>query len=244
MSVADRRTMLRGAAAAMLLPLAAAAGAHSAKPGARFSPPDGPLRYTRRLERALPGGRSLVVSRSFAVRFRHADGGFLVDGEQLAVEVEAPEMLAGFARIEREREELGLFPLLLDAEGTIAGTEGIPLATRLDEAVRETLAALESQPHSEAERAELVRFVSAFHQSAGRLVTELPRDLFAPPDAPRTEHGEVALPGGELGEVTVTFTALRDPATGLMRQALREVVTALEGDRRRTLESWRLDPLG
>ena len=44
MSVADRRTMLRGAAAAMLLPLAAAAGAHSAKPGARFSPPDGPLR--------------------------------------------------------------------------------------------------------------------------------------------------------------------------------------------------------
>ena len=75
-------------------------------------------------------------------------------------------------------------------------------------------------------------------------MTELPRDLFAPPDAPRTEHGEVALPGGELGEVTVTFTALRDPATGLMRQALREVVTALEGDRRRTLESWRLDPLG
>ena len=242
MSVADRRTMLRRAAAAMLLPLAAAAGAHSAKPGARFSPPDGPLRYTRRLERALPGGRSLVVSRSFAVRFRHADGGFLVDGEQLAVEVEAPEVLAGFARIEREREELGLFPLLLDAEGTIAGTEGIPLATRLDEAVRETLAALESQPHSEAERAELVRFVSAFHQSAGRLVTELPRDLFAPVDYPREERRAIALPGGAAGAVRVTFDAARDPASGLMREARREVVTEVAGDRRRTLESWTLTP--
>jgi hypothetical protein len=42
----------------------------------------------------------------------------------------------------------------------------------------------------------------------------------------------------------VTFSAARDPATGLMREARREVVTELDGDRRTTLESWQLTPLG
>ena len=40
----------------------------------------------------------------------------------------------------------------------------------------------------------------------------------------------------------MTFDAVRDPATGLMREASREVVTEAAGGRRRTLESWRLTP--
>ena len=188
-------------------------------------------------------GDHVVVINVEKVRFAHAADGFRVEGHQVGVEVEAPEELAAFARIEREREERGLFPLLLDAHGRIADGAGTPVATRLDEAVREILAQLAARPHTAAERAELVGFVNAFHQSAGRLVTELPRDLFAPAAAPRSESREVALPGGDSGEVTVTFSAARDPATGLMRQALREVVTRLHGDRRRTLESWRLAPL-
>jgi hypothetical protein len=242
-SVADRRAVLRLAAGALLLPWASVAAAHPANPSSGFAPPDGPMLYTRRLERALAGGARLVVSRSFAVRFRHDAGGFIVEGEQVGVEVEAPEPLAGFARLEREREERGLFPLLLDAAGLIAGGTGVPLATGLDAAVRETLATLASRPYDPAERAELVQFVNAFHQSAGKLVTELPRDLFAPAETPRSETRAVELPGGDSGEVIVTFTAARDPATGLMRQALREVVTNLHGDRRRTLESWQLAPL-
>jgi hypothetical protein len=242
-SAVDRRAVLRLAAGALLLPLTSVAAAHPARSSMGFSPPDGPMLYTRRLERALAGGARLVVSRSFSVRFRHAAAGFSVEGEQVGVEVEAPEPLAGFARIEREREERGLFPLLLDAAGLIAGGAGVPLATRLDAAVREALEALEARPYDPAERAELVQFVNAFHQSAGKLVTELPRDLFAPAETPRSETRAVALPSGDSGEVVVTFSAARDPATGLMRQALREVVTQLNGDRRRTLESWQLNPL-
>lgn len=240
---ADRRTVLRMAAGAVLLPLASAAAAHPAHPDTPFAPPDGPMLYTRRLERVFPDGARFAVARSFEVRFEHSGGGFRVDGRQVGVEVEAPEALAAFARLEREREERGLFPLLLDSHGAIAGGEAVPIATRLDAAVRESLAQIEARARDAAARAELVRFVQAFHLSAGRLVTELPRDLFAPPADPRVERQEVALPGGDSGEVTVTFSARRDPTTGLMREALREVVTALQGDRRRTLETWQLAPL-
>ena len=243
MSGSDRRSVLRFAAAALLFPALSATPLRAAAQGHRFAPPANPMLYTRRLERGLRGGASFTVSRGFEIRFLREAGGYRVDGRQVEVEVEAPEALAAFARIEREREELGLFPLLLDETGTIADGAGTPLATQLDAAVSEALAQLEAQAHAPAERAELVRFVNAFHQSAGRLMTELPRDLFAPVETPRSESREVALPGGDTGAVTVTFSAARDPATGLMRQALREVVTDLHGDRRRTLEFWQLAPL-
>jgi hypothetical protein len=86
-------------------------------------------------------------------------------------------------------------------------------------------------------------FVEALHRSAGALVTEPPRDLFAPVDCPREESRTVALPDGDTGQVRVIFTATRDPVTGLMREARREVVTEVSGDLRRTIESWTLMPL-
>src|SRR5687768_14615177 len=146
MSVADRRTVLRLATGALLLPLASAVAAHPASPLSRFSPPDGPMLYSRRLERMLVDGAIFSVVRRFEVRFEHRAGGYQVDGRQIDVEVEAPEQLAAFARIEREREERGLFPLLLDEGGTIAGGAGKPFATRLDAAVREAFAVLEARP--------------------------------------------------------------------------------------------------
>ena len=243
MTGADRRTVLRLASGALLLPFASAVAAHPAGPRAGFSPPDGPMLYSRRLERTLADGAVFSVARSFEVRFEHQASGFQVDGRQVDVEVAAPEALAAFVRLEREREERGLFPLLLDAGGTIAEGAGKPVATQLDAAVREALAVLQARAHVPAQRAELVRFVSAFHLSAGKLMTELPRDLFAPAETPRSEHREVALPGGDSGEVAMTFSATRDPSTGLMRQARREIVTKLDGDRRRTVETWRLEPV-
>ena len=52
-SGADRRTVLRLAAAGLLLPLASRVAAHPASPGARVSPPHGAMHYYPRLERAL-----------------------------------------------------------------------------------------------------------------------------------------------------------------------------------------------
>jgi len=242
-SAADRRTLLRLAAAAVLFPAATAGSVPAVAQGGRFAPPAGPMLYTRRLERPLADGARLVASRSFAIRFAPVDGGYRVTGTQVGVEVTAPDRLAAFARIEREREETGPFPLLLDAAGRIVGGPAAPLSAQLDAAVREAIAELDARPRDPAERAELLRFVDAVHQAGGRLTTELPADLFAPPATLRSERRRVTLPNGQAGEVTVTFSASADPATGLMRQAMREVLTELEGDRRRTLESWQLAPL-
>ena len=242
MSAADRRTVLRLAAMVLVLPAAGAVRAQATS-AAHFAPPAGPMRYTRRLERELGRGASLVVSRSFAVRFVPEPNGFRVEGEQIDVDVEAPEVLAEFVRLERERRELGLFPLRLDAAGGIADGPARPLAANLDAAMREAVALLAARPLDSAQQAEAARFLNALNQSANRILTALPPDLFAPPDAPRSERREIALPGGDYGEVAVTFTAQRDPVTGVMREAWREVTTALQGQRRRTLESWTLTAL-
>jgi hypothetical protein len=177
------------------------------------------------------------------VRFLRETGGFRVEGEQVAVEVDAPEPLAEFARIERERRETGLFPLGLDSSGAIRGLAPGVDTGRLDEAVREAVARIDAGNHPQAERERLRAFVEAVHRSAGAILTELPRDLFAPVDCPRAERRAVALPGGERGEVRLSFDAVRDPVDGLMREARREVVTDIAGDLRRTVESWTLGPL-
>jgi len=238
----DRRALLRvtGMAAALsLLRITPAA----AQTSIRFAPPATPMRYTRRLERGLADGTSLTVRRSFAVHFAPEPGGFRVDGEQVDVVVDAPEALQALARLERERIESGLFPLQLDPAGAIRQVPHPTASARLDEAVREVAARIDRWEHTPAEREELRAFVNAVHQSAGMLVTELPRDLFAPVDCPREEIREVELPGGKAGRVRVTFTAERDGGTGLMREARREIETEVSGDLRRTIESWSLAPL-
>lgn len=241
MSRADRRTVLgRGLAFAVALPAAWAAPARAAA----FAPPAAPMLYTRRLERVLGDGASFIVVRSFAVRFVADGAGFRVEGRQVSVDVVAPDPLERFAQMERERVETAPFPVALDAAGRIAGHAAGQGSAQLDAAVREALDRIDRAAFAAGERAEAIRFVEALHQSAGRVLTEPPADLFAPEGVPREERHEVALPGSGTGAVRVRFSAERDPRSGLMRQATREVVTELGGDRRRTLETWRLAPLG
>ena len=239
---AGRRALLGLAATAATLPLLRF-GPAIAQPAGRFAPPAAPMLYARRLERSLADGAWLVVDRGFAVRFVREGDGFRVDGEQVSVEVEAPPGLDALARLERERVESGLFPLQLDAAGAIRGLSHVAASAQLDQAVREVAARIERWDHAPVEREELRAFVEAVHRSAGDLVTELPRDLFAPAEPRREETRAIALPGGGAGRVTVTFTAARDPLTGLMVEARREVVTEVSADLRRTIESWRLSPL-
>ncbi len=235
--ILQRRALLRLAGLTAALPLLRGAPAFAAP---LFAPPAAPMRYTRRLERGLPGDARMIVDRSFAVRFVPEAGGFRLDGAQAGVEVEAPASLEPLARLERERVETGVFPLVLDAAGAIRSVAPFAASAQLDAAVREVTAQIDRVRHTPAEREQLRAFVAAVHRSAGRLVTELPRDLFAPVGCPRAETRAIALPGGGSGEVRTSFDAARDPATGVMREARREVVTEVSGELRRTVESWTL----
>lgn len=241
---ADRRTVLRHAAVAALLPLAAQVPASPlAAAGRRFVPPSGPMRYSRCLTRNLAGGARFRVERSFAVHFTQTAQGCTVSGEQLAVDVEAPAVLADFARMERERVEAGLFPLMLDQWGQITGGPDLAGSLDLAEAEQTARAMIGRSSRGIPDKAQMLAFVSAVHQSAARLTTALPADLFVPVNIPRLKQSGVALPDGEQGEMIASFTARTDPATGLMVSAERKVITAISGDRRETVESWTLAPL-
>ena len=244
MGLTDRRTLLRLAAGGVLArALTGRALAHT--PGATpFEPPAGPLRYTRRLVRSLRGGHEMIVARSFAVRFvAQASGRYEVHGEQLAVEVSAPERMAPFAELERERIETGLFPLQLDARGRISGGPPLHSSQLLDRAVAEARRLLSERAATAAEEAEIGTFVQLVHQVGIALGARLPDDLFAPTVHRRVDQRTIELPGREGGLVEVVFTAEADPRTGLMYTARREIVTAIEGERRTTAEHWSLAPI-
>ena len=244
MTPAGRRAVLRLAAGFALAPaLAVRAAAHEGG-GAVFQPPGEPLRYTRRLVRELRGGYRFAVTRSFAVRFAPLPaGGYAVDGEQVSVEVAAPERMAPFSELERRRIETGVFPLRLDRRGIIEHGPGLQRSPVFEEAVAEALRMVAAPPVSPAEQAEAEAFIQRLHQAGVSLAAHLPADLFAPVGHSRTDHQTVEGPGRDMGELEVVFTAEADPHTGLMVRARRDIVTTIEGDRRACEEDWTLSPL-
>ena len=239
----DRRQVLRAAAAALALPLAGRWSPARARPPGLFVPPQGPYAYTRVLERSMADGAAFSVSRRFAIRFLPEKNGYRVDGQQVAVAVDAPEALAAFAQIERERREWGLFPLSLDHRGLIERAAGEAAAPGHEHVVETALARIERLEAPAAEQASLTAFIRSVHDNLAQLLTTLPHDLFAPHGDQSRDTRLLALPGGEEGRVTVSYSAQAEPATGLMRAAKREVITQIAGSERRTIERWTLEPL-
>jgi hypothetical protein len=239
----DRRTILRWAVAAALAPMLASRAAASAPAGgARINPPLGPMTFTRRLERGLAGGAKLVVSRSFAVRFAKAADGWTLDGEQIDVAVEAPERIAPLAALERQRKETGLFPLTLDRSGMIVGEAEAARPRELDQAIAIVRGELARRNLSADERQGYDAFIRAVHEAGAKMSSVLPGDLFAPRDTATHAARALTLPGGAAGTIEISFSATIDPPTGVMRQARRDIVTAIADDRRLTREDWTLAP--
>ena len=239
----DRRALLRWAMAAAIAPVLAsrAGAARPALAGGRFTPPAVPMVFTRKLERSLGDGNALSVSRSFAIRFASQPGGWLITGEQVAVAVDFPQRLAKLGALEQQRKETGMFPLVLDRNGRIAGVPAAPQPGReLEQAVALVKVALDKVPVTGGDRADLDTFVRAVQNAGEHLVSLPPDDLFAPADPVARAEQALTLPDGEQGTIRVTFTAQSDPTTGLMRQARREIVTTIAADSRRTREDWTL----
>lgn len=234
--LAGRRAALRLALGAALLPMFAprtALAAATASVGP-IVPPTSPMIYRRTLERQLPGGASLVVSRDFAVQFAPLAGGFSVIGQQVAARVDAPANIGNLAMLEQQRVEDGIFPLLLDRSGLIVDGAETPAANELARALEDVRRQLG------AEGAEASTLVEALHMTGTRLSAHLPQDLFSPDPVDRVAREEIRLPWGDAGFVMTRFAALRDPTTRLMRSARREVTTQIGTDERHSAEHWEL----
>ncbi|WP_347302642.1 hypothetical protein V5740_11630 [Croceibacterium sp. TMG7-5b_MA50] len=247
---AGRRLMVLALAipALVTLPLPVMAEQVLAPPPAdgqapRFTPPPTPMLYTRRLQRELADGKLFVVTRSFAIRFEPVADGFRVTGEQVGVEVDAPPSLARFVQLERQRVEQGLFPLQLTATGQIVGLKEVNQAPQLDSAIAQVLTNIAEVVRPAADAAQLARFARAIHENALLLLTTLPPDLFAPEREEHKESRTLNLPDGGEGIVTASYRASRLSGSGLLQAAEREIVTEVDGHRKRTLESWTLTPL-
>lgn len=199
-----------------------------------ITPPPGRMIYRRSIERQMPGGPALAISRDFAVVFERLDSGFRITGEQVAARVDWPAPLEHLAALERQRVETGIFPLLLDQAGHIVeGADNGP-----GEELARALADVRGMMAAAGEEAGAL--VEALHQSGTQLTAQLPRDLFAPLADERSAREEVILPWGDAGEIETRFTALRDPTSRLMRSARRQVTTRIGNDERRSGEQWEL----
>lgn len=241
MTRADRRQALQLALAAAIAPAVCSARANAIAPVRLVAPPSTPMRYTRTVVRQMPGNLSLSVGREFAVTFRRFESGFMLEGQQTGVQVDAPANVAELVRLEEARDESDLFPITLDPFGQILSSRiARPSGQDLHQAVEQALGDLATQPIDQDERAQLSRFVATLQQAGQQVIAHLPTDLFAPEANQRRDERDIALPGGIEGRVETVFESRSDPETGLMREAQRNVITSVADSRRGTLESWSL----
>lgn len=241
MNQTSRRKMLQLMAVTAVAPALASRQAHATTVGTLIDPPAGAMTFRRSVIRQLAGGARISVVRDFSIRFVRFADGFHVEGHQTGVDVRAPENLAAFARLERERVETATFPITLDPFGQIVSEDpSTARADQIGQAFNEAMERLGRQRLEQAERSELGQFVAALHQAGGMLTVTMPTDLFSPVETERAENRTLPLPGGDFGTVTSRFDAETDWQTGLMRRALREVLTEVAGDRRQTFEHWQL----
>lgn len=246
MDTSTRRTMLL-----MLLGAGAASGL-----GSRMHPltaanttqplrmPDTPMRLERLLQRGMGETATIIVRRSWEVRFARQARGMVVSGQQIDAEVTAPSHLAELARIERGRDASAMFPVMLSESGAILPAPSAPQPTdTVTAALRaaETLIARQPVPEDERERYRL--YLAQVHRAGTGMLDTLPPDLFFPTGVPIERSEALALPDGLSGGFALRYVAEAQTDGPWLKRAERRIVTRLAGLERTASEVWTLDNL-
>lgn len=232
-------------AGAALLPVFGSQWAFEAMaqaPHLRFSPPSVPMVLSRTVVRELSGGQQVLVKRRFRVQFLPDGDGFVLTGAPIDVSVEVPPVLARLGELERQRSDLGPFPLLLDGQGLIH-----PAAARKDANLlirQDGQQAAQWLIHAAAMPAVRKR---EGEQLLGQLAIDprtspWPTDLFVASNGERRQHRTVALPDGSQGEVDVLLKVGKLLPGGMPTSFERVITTQLAGTRRISRELWNLEP--
>ncbi|MEQ1542065.1 MAG: hypothetical protein HOO94_00985 [Novosphingobium sp.] len=228
------------ASVAALLPVAAASNLALAAPtlaDSRFSPPSSDLVLTRTLWRSLHDGQQIMIRRRYDVRFVADGAGYRLDGHLIDATVEAPAALAAFAALERNRVDVSLFPVRIDAQGRILidGTPPPPGAHAAVESLARTALgdAPLAKPDEQAARQQL-----ALITGRTGAIGSLPADLFRPQPGERLERRRIALPGGMEGEVEVATKVAASAPHSVPQTVERVITTTLEGTTRVSREVW------
>ena len=172
----DRRMVIRAALAVTIAPVLATHGVSAQSLGGRITPPTGPMLYTRRLVRGLPGGAQISVSRDFRVQFTSMDPGYRIDGEQVSAQVQAPANLARFAELEEQRVERGIFPLFVDGGGYILGGEDAVASAEVTAAFAAVWERIRSNYYDSQSRAERDRRTGLMQTARREVTTDLGGD--------------------------------------------------------------------
>lgn len=200
---------------------------------------DGSFLLSRTVAHAMPDGREIAVTRTYRIRTTPVPDGWLVEGESVSVEVDAPAQLAALAEIERQRDDSGTFPMRLDRDGMLAP---LPSARPTDgEAARDAgdlVAARigESDASDERKRAATAMARALVAAGQGKRIA-WPVDLFRPMAAERVESRAI-----DGATVTIALTAQADLRSGLMQRFERRVTTRISDSERVVRECWELRP--
>ena len=199
--------------------------------------PSKPFTLRRILRRDLNGGAAIVVTRDWQGRFEQAGAGARVIATQIACTVDTPPVLAALARIERDREVTGLFPMDLSSDGQIvAWAQAQPIG--IQAAVNAAEKAIVNSTLDRAELSGAKAYLASIGQTAAALVSQVPRDLFFPETGSRTQVRDLELPEGLTGSYEITVSATASGPAGLLEHSERRIVTRIGDSSRTALESW------
>lgn len=230
----------RGVLAGMGVPALALVGGRHVLARAEIALPEGPMRLTRRLERGLRDGASIVVVRSWRVDFARQGRGVSIIGQQLSALVDAPKKLAPLARIEETRSTDDMWPILLSGDGRIVAAGEYTREEDIAAAVSEAEAMIAARPSSADIKKQQRQYLAQLHRSGGSLLDTLPPDLFFPAIEQRETRRPVELPAGLKGEFVMSFTAKKAVDRQWLAEAERSITTRIGDDERRSSDRWTL----
>lgn len=201
------------------------------------------MRLSRILTRDLRGSASLRVFREWQIAFADQGRGIAITGRQVSARVEAPPPLGQLAKIEESRDTSAMFPVLLSDSGMIVAAGASTREEDLNFAVRKAQAMIASAPMPENEKARHQLYLAQLQRSGASLLDQMPPDLFFPDERDVKSIQEISLPGDLIGEFELTYNAFTKPGAAWLLRAMREVVTRIGSDERRSIEEWTMEAL-